>query len=235
MTKLETLTLSANQISNLTPLEGLTNLKDLYITDNQISDITPLEKLTGLEALNLTNNQISNIGSVAKLTGLKALNLVNNKISDVGALENLTSLLFLYLASNEITDYGPLRTLKANNPDVWIDITIPDADAAEAPGQAAPAQTALLSNYPNPFNPETWIPYQLSAAADVSLTIYDIRGVVVRELVLGYQSAGVYYSRARAAHWNGLNNIGEPVASGVYFYTLKAGEFSATRKLLIRK
>ena len=100
---------------------------------------------------------------------------------------------------------------------------------------AIPETTALLPNYPNPFNPETWIPYHLSKAANVTLTIYDVRGSVVRELALGHQAAGVYQSRGRAAYWDGRNNIGEPVASGVYFYTLTAGDFTATRKLLIAK
>ena len=98
-----------------------------------------------------------------------------------------------------------------------------------------PKETALLSNYPNPFNPETWIPYQLATPADVALTIYDIQGRVVRDLDLGHQRAGMYQSRARAAHWDGRNAHGEPVASGLYFYTFKAGEFTATRKMLIRK
>ena len=98
-----------------------------------------------------------------------------------------------------------------------------------------PDTTALLPNYPNPFNPETWIPYQLSKGTAVILTIHDVRGVLVRELTLGHQAAGVYESRARAAYWDGRNSVGEPVASGVYFYTLTAGEFTATRKMLIRK
>ena len=98
-----------------------------------------------------------------------------------------------------------------------------------------PEQTALLSNFPNPFNPETWIPYQLSEQADVTLTIYDINGRVVRDLDLGHQPIGIYQSRARAAYWDGRNVQGEPVASGVYFYTLTAGDFTATRKMLIRK
>ena len=100
---------------------------------------------------------------------------------------------------------------------------------------AVPETTALLPNYPNPFNPETWIPYHLATDADVSLTIYDTRGIAVRALTLGHQSAGIYESRARAAYWDGRNESGESVASGVYFYTLTAGEFTATRKLLIRK
>ena len=98
-----------------------------------------------------------------------------------------------------------------------------------------PEQTSLLSNYPNPFNPETWIPYQLSEPTDVKLTIYDINGRVVRNIDLGHQRAGVYHGRSRAAYWDGRNAVGEPVASGVYFYTLTAGEFTATRRMLIRK
>ena len=98
-----------------------------------------------------------------------------------------------------------------------------------------PEMTALLPNYPNPFNPETWIPYHLATDAEVIVTIYDMRGVAVRALVFGHQPAGVYERRGRAAYWDGKNQLGEPVASGVYFYTLTAGEFTATRKLLITK
>ena len=98
-----------------------------------------------------------------------------------------------------------------------------------------PEETALLPNYPNPFNPETWIPYQLSEPAEVTLRIYTVNGILVRTLVLGYTPAGIYQSRSRAAYWDGKNDVGEPVASGVYFYTLTAGDFTATRKLLIRK
>ena len=98
-----------------------------------------------------------------------------------------------------------------------------------------PDTTALLPNYPNPFNPETWIPYQLATPAKVTLSIYSVDGRLVRSLTLGHQSAGVYESRARAAYWDGRNQQGELVASGVYFYTLTAGEFTTTRKMLIRK
>ena len=98
-----------------------------------------------------------------------------------------------------------------------------------------PKETVLLANYPNPFNPETWIPYQLAAPADVTLHIYGINGTLVRTLALGHQTAGMYHGRSRAAYWDGRNTFGEPVASGVYFYTLKAGDFHATRKMLIRK
>ena len=98
-----------------------------------------------------------------------------------------------------------------------------------------PEETVLLPNYPNPFNPETWIPYQLAEAAEVSLTIYAVDGTVVRTLVLGHQAAGNYQNQERAAYWDGKNALGESVASGLYFYTLTAGDFTATRKMLIRK
>ena len=98
-----------------------------------------------------------------------------------------------------------------------------------------PSKTELLANFPNPFNPETWVPYRLDKAAQVNIHIYNAQGHLVRTLALGSQPAGVYQDKSRAAYWNGRNNQGEPVASGVYFYTLTAGEFTATRKMLIRK
>ena len=98
-----------------------------------------------------------------------------------------------------------------------------------------PKETTLLANYPNPFNPETWIPYHLARGSNVEIVIYDVRGAVVRQLDLGHQIAGYYTSRSRAAYWDGRNDVGESVASGVYFYTLTAGDFNATRKMLIRK
>ena len=98
-----------------------------------------------------------------------------------------------------------------------------------------PEETALLRNYPNPFNPETWIPYQLAESAEVTLTIYDMNGQLVQRLEVGHQAAGMYQSRSRAVYWDGRNQLGESVASGLYFYTLTAGEFSATRKMLILK
>ena len=97
------------------------------------------------------------------------------------------------------------------------------------------ARTALLPNYPNPFNPETWIPYQLGEPAEVTLVIYDMKGQAVRTLATGHQLAGVYRSRERAAYWDGRNGMGETVANGVYFCTLTAGDFSATRKMLVGK
>ena len=108
-----------------------------------------------------------------------------------------------------------------------------------------PQETALLPNYPNPFNPEPWIPYHLADAADVILTIYDTKGALVRQLELGHQPAGYYTDRAKAAYWDGCNANGESVASGVYFYQLRASrsglsvphrrDYAATRRMVILK
>ena len=112
---------------------------------------------------------------------------------------------------------------------------LPAVSGAPSNNVHIPEHTALLSNYPNPFNPETWIPYQLAKAADVTLTIYNIQGQVVRELALGQKLAGYYTDKNRAAYWDGRNAVGEKVAAGVYFYSIKADAFVATRKMLIRK
>ena len=98
-----------------------------------------------------------------------------------------------------------------------------------------PQQSRLLQNYPNPFNPETWIPYHLAEAGTVSLSIYDATGNLIRTLRFGYQPAGFYQSRGRAAYWDGRNALGEPVASGVYFYQLTTPSFQQTRRMLILK
>ncbi len=102
-------------------------------------------------------------------------------------------------------------------------------------GIGTPKRSQLLQNYPNPFNPETWIPYHLVEAGAVSLSIYDTGGRLVRTLSLGYQSAGFYNSRERAAYWDGRNALGERVASGPYFYQLTTPPFQQTKRMLILK
>ena len=93
----------------------------------------------------------------------------------------------------------------------------------------------LHQNYPNPFNPDTWIPYQLSEDTDVSITIYDVNGDLIRTLVLGTKAAGMYLSKSESAYWDGRNETGEQVASGIYFYRIKAGGFRAVRKMMMMK
>ena len=100
---------------------------------------------------------------------------------------------------------------------------------------ARPEKTQLLANYPNPFNPETWIPYELATDTNVRITIYNTQGVVIRTLELGHQSSGYYTGRDRAAYWDGRNALGEQVASGIYFYQFETDDMSSMRKMVILK
>ena len=102
-------------------------------------------------------------------------------------------------------------------------------------GEIIPEKTALLQNFPNPFNPETWIPYNLKDANPVSIRIYNSTGQLIRTLDMGYRDAGIYASRDKAAYWDGKNKVGEQVPSGIYFYNITAGEFTATKKMLVKK
>ena len=123
----------------------------------------------------------------------------------------------------------------------WADLLITAEGAGlEAPNRMAEVnqsvkETKLLSNYPNPFNPETWIPYQLAEAADVSMEIYDVSGHLVRTISVGFKPVGYYLTRERAAYWDGRNETGESVSSGVYFIQFIAGDFSATQRIVILK
>ena len=98
-----------------------------------------------------------------------------------------------------------------------------------------PDKTVLRANYPNPFNPETWIPYHLASETEVRISIYDLRGVLVRQFNLGHQKAGYYTDRRKAVYWDGRNEIGEPVSSGIYFYTLTTDDYTGTRRMVILK
>ena len=102
-----------------------------------------------------------------------------------------------------------------------------------SPDLLAPARFSLLPNYPNPFNPETWIPYQLPEGVDVTVKIYSVSGHLIRALNLGHKPAGFYTHKPKAAYWDGKNEVGEQVSSGVYFYTIQAGEFTATKKMVV--
>ena len=129
-----------------------------------------------------------------------------------------------------VTGLGELTDL-----DLGID-SVGEMGVAAAPAiRRVVEQTQLLANYPNPFNPETWIPYHLANPSDVRITIYDARGTVIRHLDLGHQPQGYYTSQSRAAYWDGRNVVGERVASGVYFYQLQADNVSLLRKMIIVK
>ena len=139
-----------------------------------------------------------------------------------------------------------LLALSATDVKRWLDLSkgLPLADATLQRGirmlenllvMFTPKETVLLPNYPNPFNPETWIPYHLNNDSDVVITIYDVNGMLVRQLDLGYQQAGFYADKGHAAYWDGRSIRGESVASGTYFYQLHAGDFSAMRRMVIVK
>ena len=96
-------------------------------------------------------------------------------------------------------------------------------------------ETKLLPNYPNPFNPDTWIPYQLSEASTVNVKIYDVTGSLVRKINVGHKSTGYHLTRERAVYWDGRNQKGESVSSGVYFYTLNTDTYTQTRRMVILK
>jgi hypothetical protein len=112
-------------------------------------------------------------------------------------------------------------------------IAITDRKALMANVNPTIVASSLGNAFPSPANPEVWIPYRLDAASDVKITIYNLTGQLVRTLQLGHRPAGIYDNKQLAAHWDGRNANGETVASGFYFYTLKAGDFTATRKLFI--
>ena len=183
----------------------------------------------------------SNLGTSNPQADVNADGVVNvaDLVLVAGALGDAAAAPSAFRAT--ATELPPLATVEK-----WLTEAYPlmHLDARLARGIAwlerllaalAPEETALLPNYPNPFNPETWIPYQLAAPTDVMVTIYAVDGTAVRTLALGHQSIGIYQGKSRAAYWDGRNDLGEPVASGVYFYTLTAGDFTATRKMLIRK
>ena len=110
----------------------------------------------------------------------------------------------------------------------WVQL--PDLIAREIP-----AETKLLPNYPSPFNPETWIPFELAEDEIVVINIYSQQGTLVRQLPLGYTDAGIYRQRDKAAYWDGRSENGEKVASGVYFFGIQAGDYSQVRKTLLLK
>ena len=151
------------------------------------------------------------------------------------------------IESKRAATVGDVLEVSAQSPNpfiglqpLWYTVTAEDVrqNLIQLPALIAyeiPAETELLANYPNPFNPETWIPYRLAEDAFVTLTIYDTEGRVIRTLEVGHQIASAYENRSKAIYWDGRNDVGERVASGVYFYNLAAGDYSATRRMVILK
>ena len=125
---------------------------------------------------------------------------------------------------------GPITTLELVDYDWSVALSSPKKEE-----KLIPKESKLLQNYPNPFNPETWIPFSLKDKAQVTIKIYNLTGQLIRTLSLGEKESEEYTSKNRAAYWDGHNNEGEEVASGVYFYQLKAGDKVFTKKMVVLK
>ena len=209
--------------------DGVVDTKDLQYVIERIGSDDHSANLNGDRYINL------------KDFAMVAAALNNSPIASVDTGQNLEP----YLAPPALPDSkASLETIES-----WIDMMETANDGttyyldgirnlkalAMLYGIRRPDKTALLKNYPNPFNPETWIPYRLAEDAFVTLTIYDGVGRVVRTLDVGHRIAGVYESQSKAIHWDGRNEAEEQVASDLYFYHLSAGDFSATRKMVILK
>ena len=194
------------------------------------------------------------LGSVVdELTGLEkeGFRVKVKNLSTKASLSNVSTdgynMTFVDLADSYAARVGDVLEVSADSPNPLIGVkpvryvvTVDDVKSSliqleDLIVYEIPAETELLRNYPNPFNPETWIPYHLSEDADVSLTIYDVNGALVRDINVGHQTAAKYDTRSKAIYWDGRNQFGEQVASGIYFYSLSAGDFSATRKMVILK
>ncbi|MDQ1328085.1 MAG: hypothetical protein QG641_1370, partial [Candidatus Poribacteria bacterium] len=177
---------------------------------------------------------VSGSGYLATLTfKCKSDGKFTIKFNDVSISDKNGSIIPVIIRDTEIQslEFNPLDV----NHDGVVDIN--DIVASKENVQLAPfsGKFALGQNYPNPFNPETWIPYQLARSADVTVKIYKVTGEMVRILNIGYKQAGNYTDRANSAYWDGRDDSGQKVSSGVYFYTIKADNFTATRKMLVQK
>ncbi len=194
------------------------------------------------------------LGSVVdELTGLEkeGFRVKVKNLSTKAALSNVSTdgynMTFVDLTDAHAARVGDVLEVSADSPNPLVGVkpvryvvTVDDVknsriELEDLIAYEIPAETELLRNYPNPFNPETWIPYHLSEDANVSLTIYDVNGALVRDIDVGHQTAAKYDTRTKAIYWDGRNQFGEQVASGIYFYSLSAGDFSATRKMVILK
>ena len=225
-----------------TNVSGTAAAPPLSLTGIEVGDTTPVLGLRGAivdqgtgvnqVGLRVTVKNLSTGRAVAAVTApdeagyqLTVVDIETGRAAQIGDILEISA-----QSPNPFIGVKPLRyTVTAEDVKQSL-IQLPELVSYEIP-----AETELLHNYPNPFNPETWIPYRLAEDAFVTLTIYDQTGQVVRTINVGHQIASVYESRSKAIYWDGRNGLGETVASGVYFYHLSAGDFSATRKMLILK
>ena len=196
--------------------DGVVNIADLVLVANSIGKI-------GNTAADVNSDGIVNIADLV---------LVAGQIGTGGSAPSVSPDVFKLFTASDIQNW----LTQAKNLSFTDEVSKKGILLLERLlAMSTPKQTMLMANYPNPFNPETWIPYQLAEPANVKISIYSIDGKLVRTLLSGYQPAGIYMSKSHAVYWDGKNGIDEPVASGVYFYTLTADDFTASRQMLIRK
>ena len=200
--------------------DGTTNILDLVLVAQELGKTASSDSPVDVNGDGTVN--ILDLVVVAQHLGESTVGVAPFNVAIDGS-ELDTAMIQAWIAQAEVENDGSLAFRHAI------------ANLQQLLASLLPEKTALLANYPNPFNPETWIPYHLAVPADVKVRIYAARGALVRTFALGHQVAGIYQSRTRAAYWDGKNEVGESVASGVYFYTLTAGNFTATRKMLIVK
>jgi hypothetical protein len=229
------------------------------LTSHEAADVMPRWSPDGKQVIFVSNREGNNEIYLMHADGTNLVRLTNNTTTDAEPTWSPDGTRIAFRDSNwdisSMTSDGKyiqkLTGAMDDDAPVWspfrasFPIGTPPLQASPSLAKAmlstsatpspVPDKTALLPVFPNPANPETWIPYQLSRDARVVLTIYDVRGTVVRRIEIGTQQAGYYETQGSAAHWDGRNNAGEQVASGLYFARLTAGEFTATRKLLMRK
>ena len=234
-----TVTISGDGWTNTS---GTAAAPSTVLTGIEVGDTTPVLGLRGAVVDEGTGLKVEGFQVTAK--NLSTGRAVTSMTRDEGEGYRLT---IVDIETGQAATIGDTLEISAQSPNPFIGveplrytvtaenvkrsrIQLPELVAYEIP-----AETQLLPNYPNPFNPETWIPYRLAEDAFVTLTIYDLNGQSVRTIDVGHQTAAVYESRSKAIYWDGRNGLGEQVASGVYFYHLSAGNYSATRKMLILK
>jgi hypothetical protein len=181
-----------------------------------------------LRAINVTSNTDILLASNISQAGLAKIAFATNKLSD----ENLAQIEFDVIADGDsLLSFREVSLYTLNS----LPVDSRFVDKRFNLRGIVPDRNELLQNFPNPFNPETWIPYNLKKAGDVKIRIYSTSGELVRELDLGHKSRGIYISQSRAAYWDGKNKHGIPVASGTYFYSIQTDDFSAVRKLTVLK
>ena len=217
------------------------------LTGIEVTDTTPVLAVSGSILPPVGGASLPRLGVTDFSVTVK--NLSTGKV-DTSVTDNdgvTYQFTFVDIERGRAAQVGDILEITAQSPDPFVGVqplrhtvTVEDVKRSRIPlaelvAYEIPAQTELLLNYPNPFNPETWIPYRLAKDAFVTLTIYDQRGRVVRDIAVGHRIAAVYESRSEAIYWDGKTEFGERVGSGIYFYTLTAGDYSATRKMVILK